>query len=256
MVDGIVNKKDPNPAEYIGEQLSLNDENVQILYQYVTSGIGGKRITKFATEKEVNITSFNNKEKLEYAFQFAEPEDFEFTGEYNDKKQKIYTISDNNVLKCMKLYFGPNVTFEHENQIVYPFNFYINKMNEGTLTYNTERAGYDAVFGSRYDYEAHKSLIEPVYGQLISALVQPNGTVILQERVVYTELRTANGGYTIDIYRDPEKKDKIESKENLTDETLKQVQINVSDYSPTAIIEYTFGHNGQTLYFDSSRIIL
>ena len=79
---------------------------------------------------------------------------------------------------------------------------------------------------------------------------------MLQERVVYTELRTDNGGYAVDIYRDPEKKDKIESKGNLTEETLKQVYIDISDYKTTAIVEYTFGLNGQTLYFDSSRIIL
>ena len=252
----MMKKKTPVAVEDLGEQLSLGDENVKILYQYVTRGVGESRIMKFVTEADVDMNSFSNQEKLEYALQFADADDFSYTGELNEKKQKIYTISNKKIKEYMVLYFGPDVKYTPEAEITYPFLFYINKKNEGTLTYNQSSDGYDAIFASEYDFDQHKNLIEPAYGQLVSALKQPDGSFILQERVVYTELRTENGGYAIDIYKDPGKTEKLDTKTGFNEESLKQFKVNFSDYSSTALVEYTFGLNDRTLYFLRSRIIL
>lgn len=256
VTDSLLKKNDgKQDQEFIGESVPLTDENIQILYQYVTLNYDGTRNTKFATTREVSIDSFSNKEKIEYALSYAQVEDFEFTGEVNTKKQKIYTIPTRTIANYMKLYFGPNVSFEPESQLKFPFTFYINKMNEGTMTYNRERDGYDTVFASRFEFNEKKS-IEPVYGTLISALKRPDGSIVLQERVVYTTLRTDNGGYAIDIYKDPEKTTKLDTKTGLQDSDLGNVLINASSYQNTAIVEYTFGLNGNTLYFQNSKIII
>ncbi|MBR3211067.1 MAG: hypothetical protein IKF71_03925 [Bacilli bacterium] len=252
----MLKEDDPSEENYIGDQLSLDNENVKILYEYVTSGVGGTRITKFATTGEVDLTSFSNKEKVEYALQFAQPEDFVFTGKYTDSKQKIYSFSDSILQKYLKLYFGQNATCNPEPQITFPFFFYINQKNEGKLTYNQESAGYDVIFDSRYDFDSQKNTIEQVYGKLISALRQPTGSVVLQERVVYTELRTDNGSLAVDIYKDPDKTEKLDTITGLTEETLSNFQVDFSKYPSTAIVEYTFGNNGQNLYFSHSRIII
>ncbi len=245
--------KPKTPSTYVGDEISLSDENVQILYQYVTYGAEGVRNTKFVNNREVNINSFNNQEKLYYALMFAQVEDFEFTGELDSNKKKIYNIPDSKILGYMKLFFGPSVTYQPEAKFNYPFTFYINNMNVGTMTHNSERGGYDTIFASNQDIS--KKGIEPVYGQLISALRKPDGKVVLQERVVYTELRTDNGSYAVDVFKDPEKTNKLGSV-GVSEDQLKDTVINLSNYASTAIVEYTFGLNGQQLYFESSRIII
>ena len=248
------NNKPTTPSTYVGDEIPLNDENVQILYQYVTYGAEGTRNTKFVNNREVNLDSFNNQEKLYYALMFAQVEDFEFTGEYDSNKKKIYTIPNHKINEYMRLFFGPNVTYQPESKFSYPFTFFINNMNVGTMTYNNERNGYDTIFASNKDIG--KKGIDSVYGELVSALRKPDGKVVLQERVVYTELRTNNGGYAIDVFKDPEKTNKLGSLDvseaQLTDNNV----INLSNYASTAIVEYTFGLNGQQLFFESSRIIV
>jgi len=257
VVSGLIGKAEP-PAnkEFIGEEIALSDENVKVLYDYVTFGAEGDRNLKFVTEQEVNMASFSEKEKLYYALMFAQVEDFEFTGERNTSKQKIYTIPIKTITNYMKLFFGPSVTYQPEKQMSFPFTFSINRMNVGKMTYNQKRDGYDTVFDSQYDPEQSKSLVPPVYGKLISALRKPDGSIVLQERVVYTALKTENGTYTVEVYKDPAKTNKLETRTNLSESDLSNFSINMDQYSSTAIVEYTFALNGLTCYFNSSRIIM
>ncbi len=256
-VNGLIGKKEPPVnQEFIGEQIALDDENVQILYEYVTVTAEGRRNTKFAENKEVALTNFTEKEKLYYSLQFVRSEDIEFTGEYDHNKRKIYTLPVKKVNEYVKVFFGPNAIYSPESAMTYPFNFSVNKMNVGQMKYNSDRDGYDIVFDSRLIAEEQPKAIESVYGKLISALRQPDGSVVLQERVVYTVLRTENGTYSIDIYKDPEKTIKLDTKTNITDADIPQLNIDPSIYQSTAIVEYTFGLNGSTCYFNSSRIIM
>lgn len=251
----INNKKTEEKDEVIGNQIDLKDENVQILYQYVTYGLNGKRIDKFVNNRSVTLDSFSDEEKISYALQFVQVEDFEFTGEVDSEKRKIYTLANNKIYNYMKLFFGPNVKYQSVPSISYPFTFQINKMNVGTMKYNSERDGYDTVFAS-YKELGRDGSLDPAYGQLISAIKRPDGSIVLQERIVYTELRTDNGGYAVNIYKDPEKTILIDTKTGITDSTLSSISIDVSAYQSTAIVEYVFGVYNMQCYFESSRIIL
>ena len=254
ITDKIINKDKPvSKTEFIGESIPLSDENVQILYDYVTYGTDGRRNTKFVTNRSVDLSSFTLKEKYYYAFQFVQVDDFEFTGEVDEQNNKIYVLSNNIIKKYMRLYFGDKVTFEPEEYMEYPFSFTINKMNVGKMTYNVERNGYDTIFDS---YEDIENKPETVYGQLISALRQPDGFIVLQERVVYTETKNDNAIWTLNVYKDPEHTVLLDAIGNLSESDLIDYKIDFKKYSSTAIVEYTFGWNGQMCYFSNSRIIL
>ena len=147
----IMDKNNPEIRDYIGDPISVEDENVKILYDYVTYGADGMRNTKFVLNRNVDLASFSNKELIYYSLQFAQAEDFEFTGEYDNSRHKIYFISDSKIQQYMRYYFGATVTFTPEASLEYPFTFSINKQNVGTMTHDSTNAGYDTVFTKRID---------------------------------------------------------------------------------------------------------
>ena len=102
------------PPEVIDYSVDLKNENVQILYQYVTYGTKGLRNDKFAKEDKVVLDNFSNEEKFYYALQFDQVDDFEFTGEINAEKNKVYLITDRKIKKYMQLFFGPNVKYKND----------------------------------------------------------------------------------------------------------------------------------------------
>ena len=80
------------PAEVPKDiDVALTDENVQILYDYVTYGVRDTRNDKFIKERNVQLSSFSNQEKFYYALQFAQVEDFEATS-VCDLRQHILWI--------------------------------------------------------------------------------------------------------------------------------------------------------------------
>ena len=80
--NSLMSKEEPEKEETsLGEELSLNDENTQILYHYVTYGAEGKRNPKYVENEEVTLTSFTEEEKL-YNQRHA-------IGQIADQKQKF-----------------------------------------------------------------------------------------------------------------------------------------------------------------------
>lgn len=256
VVYNAMEEKNPEIRDYIGDPISVEDENIKILYDYVTYGADGVRNTKFVMNRSVDLTSFSNKELIYYALQFAQVEDFEFSGEYDNARRKIYFIPDSKIEQYMRYYFGVSVKYTPESSLEYPFTFSINKQNVGTMTYDSNNKGYDTVFKSRIDVAAKAKEVQPVYGKLINALRKTDGSIVLQERVVYTVLRTDNGNYAVNIYKDPEHTQLLDTKSGLSQNNLSTFTVDPTTYPATAIVEYTFGWNGQTCFFQSSRIIL
>ena len=251
----LIGKKAPPVNEtFIGEQIDLQDENVQILYKYVTYGADGKRNLKFVKEPSVTINNFSDEEKLYYALQFAQVEDFEFTGEMTQDKYKIYVLPNTKLDLYMKLFFGPNVSYRPVEKMTYPFTFQINKMNVGTMTYSSTRNGYDTIFAAHQD-NSEASGIDAVYGELASAIRRADGGIVLQEKVVYTDLKTDGTGYAMDVYKDSAKTQLLETITGITEANLTSPQITLSKYPQTTIVEYSFSLNGTTVSFESSRII-
>lgn len=247
-------KKDNTPN--VSTNIDLEDENVKILYDYVTYGVRNKRYEKFIKEQSVKLEDFNNYEKFYYALQFAQAEDFASTGKVNENNQKIYNISTSKIRTYMQRFFGPEVTYSTNSKITYPFSFRINNLNVGTLTYAVESEGFSTVFTSFEDNIVSNNIIEPFYTELSKATKKSDGSIELIEKVLYTELVNKGGNvYDVNIYKDYQHTMLLETKTNLTEEQLKENPIKFEDYGEkVTTINYLFKLSSTNYYFYSSTI--
>ncbi len=234
--------------------LSLTEENVEILYDYVTYGTRNRRNDKFLKESHVTLQTFTNQEKLYYALQFAQVEDFVSTNKLDENNLKIYKISASKINNYMKRFFGGQATYKMDEVITYAFSFRIGGKNVGVLKPSVNGDGYDVVFTElQEDYPPE--LVEPFYGELVAAQKNTDGSYELTEKVVFTEVKKENEIYTVNIYKDYQHTYLIEKKLNQTEETLKQNPIKIANYKDKATtIKYLFKVSGTMLYFDSSTI--
>ncbi len=244
------------PEQPVNTNVALTDDNVEILYDYVTYGVRNTRNDKFVKEQTVNINSFSNQEKFYYALQFAQVEDFVSTGEVNSQKQKIYTIQSSLIKNYMKRFFGSKVTYATNSVITYPFSFRINNQNVGVMTYSTEKDAYETVFTGLEDNIVSEEVVEPYYTKLVKATrIGIDGSLELEEKIIYTETTEENGVYTVKIYKDYQHTMLIETKQNLTKEQLQTNPISIDSYQDKAsTITYVFKLDSTNYYFDSSTI--
>ena len=246
----IFNRK--QPSEVINYSVDLKNENVQILYQYVTYGTKGLRNDKFAKEDKVVLDNFSNEEKFYYALQFAQVDDFEFTGEINAEKNKVYLITDRKIKKYMQLFFGPNVKYKNDLTISYPFSFRINGMNVGNMKYSENRGGFETTFTTFQADIKKEDITNNIEGELVKAYSDAKNKLYLEEKVVYiTQTKNPDNTYKIDIYKDNNKTILVDTK---TVSNLEE-KIDLSKYNNTTTIKYSFGLNGSVYYFESSEIL-
>ena len=240
------------PPEVIDYSVDLKNENVQILYQYVTYGTKGLRNDKFAKEDKVVLDNFSNEEKFYYALQFAQVDDFEFTGEINAEKNKVYLITDRKIKKYMQLFFGPNVKYKNDLTISYPFSFRINGMNVGNMKYSENRGGFETTFTTFQADIKKEDITNNIEGELVKAYSDAKNKLYLEEKVVYiTQTKNPDNTYKIDIYKDNNKTILVDTK---TVSNLEE-KIDLSKYNNTTTIKYSFELNGSVYYFESSEIL-
>ena len=255
ITNALFGKKEVKEEPLSENVLNLNDDNVQILYSYVTYGTRGKRNEKFVKENSVTLESFTNEEKLYYAFQFVQAKDFISTGELDENRKKIYHLSADVVENYLKRFFGNKVTYSLSQPITYPFNFRINGQNIGIMTPTSTTGGYDAIFDGVED-NLETDLVEPFYTELVAAYQEVDGTYRLEEKVVYTKLEKNGDSYNVYLYKDYAKTMLIETMTNQTEEMLKQNPIQLTRYQDKAsTIKYHFGLSNNMLYFESSEIV-
>ncbi len=254
-------KKDKNQTN--GEvSLDINNQSVVNLYNIATYGVLGKRYDKFVKEQRVTMDNFTNYEKYYYAMMFAKKEDFIDTGLKDNENYNIYSISNEKIKNYMKSFFGDKIVYSTAGAIELTFPFTIQNNNIGTLTYDSQTDSFTTVFKKSSDIS--KDLIEPFYGKLSSATSNSDNSVLLQERIIYTELiqnkdSTGNliDSYTLNIYKDYEKTVLITSKNDLSAESLKVNPVKIEDYIDKAgLITYKFNYGTSGYYFVSSSIAL
>lgn len=246
-------KKPPEPEPITRENLNLSEENVKILYNYVTYGTKGERNSKFLVEKNVTIDSFSNQEKYYYALQFVQQGDFENTGRTDTAGNKIYKLYSETIREYMQRFFGGSVSYTNDITMTYAFRFKMDGKNVGEITASADGDGLDVAFNGLEG--ASPNPVKPYYGELVAAYKEPDGTYTLEEKVVYAEAKEEQGVYSIYIYGDPEKFNLIETKLNQTPETLQQNPISISQYLDRATtVTYHFAIFNSMLYFESSKI--
>ena len=70
---------EPQEGPFV-QELQLSDNNVRILYNYVSYSVDGSRNDVFVMNSSVTKENMPSKDKLYYALQFASPEAFVSTG--------------------------------------------------------------------------------------------------------------------------------------------------------------------------------
>jgi len=258
LTNSIFNKKESKPKTPTNttEKLSINSQDVKILYKYVTTGTNDIRVDKFVKNEKVDKDSFTDEEKLYFALQFAEVDDFEDLGEHNEKDVALYNISMSKIKKYMARFFGNNVKMDDYVSIDYLFSFKINDLSYAHLTYSEEHEGYDAAFYKTPEEE--NKLVDEFYTKLVDAYKKPSdGSVYLVEKVIYTDLEENGDKYKLSIYKDFDKNSVIETK-NVSKESLANNPIKIDNYLDNAsTVTYVFKPNQlsqNALYFDSSSI--
>lgn len=236
------------------EPVSLTDSNVQEAYSYVTYGTLGQRFKKFVSEANVSQNSFTNQEKFAYAFMLSSKEDFISTGNKDENGLNIYSISNDKVSSYMQKIFGDDVIYPISEKIDLVLDYTIDDSNMVSLQYDSESASFLGIFNGVKEKEDY--LIEPYIAALAKATKKTDGTLELQERVVYTDLvLNSEDNYTLNIYKDFGKTSLLESKPNMNAASLKETQINITNYYDAAtVIVYQFKKGSNGYYFVSSTI--
>lgn len=251
--NAILGPKKVKETPKIDTQVELNDENVEILYRYVTFRDKEFYTSKFVKEQSVTFDKFSDEEKLLLAFQFAKDSDFSST----DKKD-IYFISDDKVNSYVKRFFGENATYENVEKLTVPLSFSIDKLNMADISYDSEKGGYNVSFTTyKKDYlDIANGSVYEYYRELSSATKKSDGTLILNEKVIYTTVEEENKIYRVNIYKDYSHNNLIETRQNLSLEDLKENPVTIDKYrEKAATISYTFKLNSdRTYYFYSSEI--
>ena len=231
-------------------KLSLTEDNVTILYRYVTYGTFNVRGDKFL-KGNVTLDSFSNQEKFYYALQFLQSDDFVNTNKTNSKGLTIYHISGSTIDNYMKRFFGSDVTYSKNSVITYPFDFKLAGQNIGIFTYLESDDVYEVVFDG---VEEKEYIIDPYYGELVEAYKEPDGSYKLIEKVVFTKVEKQENTYTVSIYGDYNHTVLLDTKTGLNEESVKKA-VDVSTYLDKAqTVTYLFGLDGTMLHFSSSSI--
>ena len=248
--------KPTNTQVITSEKKALNEKNVKILYNYVTyNANGGVRYDIFVKNKKVTIDTFTEEEKYYYALQYAQVEDFEYTGNKDENDNKIYSISERKIKKYMEYFFGKGVKYSTDITIKYPFSFSINDKNVGIITYNKETSSYDTIFQMDNDTK-EEYIVDPYMGKLVEAYKEPDGGYRLVEKVIYVYVKEqSDGKYEVTISKDYEHKSIIESSIDQTEEDLKKIKVDkYIDKAATITYNFKIKEPSNVLYFYSSEI--
>lgn len=245
---------EPQEGTFV-QELQLSDNNVRILYNYVSYSVDGSRNDVFVMNSSVTKENMPSKDKLYYALQFASPEDFVSTGKRDDDNNQIFNISDNKVDAYMKRFFGNNVTYSKVKKMDYTLNFSDEHKYVGTLTYSYDNKGYDTILNKIDEEDDEKVYVQPFYGKLVKASLFEDQTMELQEKVIYTKVLEDDDLYTIKVYGDLHYHNLIETRNNLTESQLKNSVFNMNEYvNEASTVTYTFKTEDEKYYFYSSNL--
>ena len=245
---------EPQEGPYV-QELQLTDNNVRILYNYVSYSADGNRNDVFVMNSSVTKENMPSKDKLYYALQFASPEDFVSTGKKDDDNNQIFNISDNKVDSYMKRFFGNSVTYSKVKKMDYTLNFSEDHKYIGTLTYSYDNKGYDTILNKIDEEDDEEEYVKPFYGKLVKASLFEDQTMELQEKVIYTKVLEDDDLYTIKVYGDLHYHNLIETRNNLTKSQLKNSVFNMNEYmNEASTVTYTFKTENDKYYFYGSNL--
>ena len=248
-------KKQVKPAEppVTTTTLSIDSEIAKGLYAYIYNS-HTKEDDKYIKEKYVTLDSFTNYEKFYYALYFASSNDLvEVPEEENEEKKNLYTIDYATVKGYIASYFGPDVTFSNNSNILYTFPFAKNGYNTGTFYYDTARDIFMVELNQ--NKENTESIVPSFLRGLSTASQSSDGEITLTENIVYLSSEKKDDKYHIQFYQDYDKTVLLEEIDK-TEKELEEEPLDLETYSSVAnSITYTFKQDtAGNIYFYSSKI--
>lgn len=253
---------EPQEGPYV-QELQLTDNNVRILYKYVTSSVDGNRNDVFVMNDSITKENMPNEDKLYYALQFASPEDFVSTGKRDKENNQIFNISDKKIDEYMKRFFGNNITYSKVKKMDYTLSFNEEVKYVASLTYSYENKGYDTILIKYSDEEndndkkdeKEEIKVKPFYTKLVKANLFEDQTIELQEKVIYTKVSKEKDLYTIKVYGDLHYHNLIDTRNNLTESQMQNSIFNLNEYmNEASTVTYTFKTENDKYYFYSSNV--
>ena len=253
---------EPQEGPYV-QELQLTDNNVRILYKYVTSSVDGNRNDVFVMNDSITKENMPNEDKLYYALQFASPEDFVSTGKRDKENNQIFNISDKKIDEYMKRFFGNNITYSKVKKMDYTLSFSEEVKYVASLTYSYENKGYDTILIKYSDEEddndkkdeKEEIKVKPFYTKLVKANLFEDQTIELQEKVIYTKVSKEKDLYTIKVYGDLHYHNLIDTRNNLTESQMQNSIFNLNEYmNEASTVNYTFKTENDKYYFYSSNV--
>lgn len=263
---------EPQEGPFV-QELQLTDNNVRILYNYVTSSVDGNRNDVFVMNDSITKENMPSEDKLYYALQFASPEDFVSTGKRDKENNQIFNISDKKIDEYMKRFFGNNITYSKVKKMDYTLSFSEEAKYVASLTYSYENKGYDTILIKYSDEEDDNDKkdndkkdndkkdeeevikVKPFYSKLVKANLFEDQTIELQEKVIYTKVSKENDLYTIKVYGDLHYHNLIDTRNNLTESQMQNSIFNLNEYmNEASTVTYTFKTENDKYYFYSSNV--
>lgn len=223
---------------------------VNKLYHYVSYGRDLQPMTYFFQNKEITSETFDNLEKVRYAFQMANKK------EVFDLTDKGFKVLGDTYKKWIEEIFGKETTFDNSKTIT----LYTNDLLKNSIVnieYNPTSNQYVVTKEDGFVKE-NKDGIQDYYTKMDTYHIDStNGTIEIVEKAIFVdkEWDVNNKISNIKVYKDIYKKQLIQEIKTPTKETLKSFRI--EDYwEDAASIHYTFklGEDNH-YYFYSSRIV-
>lgn len=238
------------------KELELTNNNVRILYDYVSYSIDGERNDIFVTNEMITKDNIPNKDKLYYALQFANPEDYKSTGKRDKDNNQIFNISDEKIDTYMKRFFGSQITYKKEKEYEYTMDLSEEVKYIASLTYSSENKGYDTTLTKVVqEDEEDKVFVKPFYTKLVKAILHDDQTIELQEKIIYTKVIKTDKLYSIKVYKDYNLQQEVETRNNLTESQMKNSVFNLNEYMDNAsTVTYKFKTEDGKYYFYSSEV--
>lgn len=246
------NKEDEGPFV---QELELTDNNVRILYDYVSYSVDGNRNDVFVINDTITKDNMPNEDKLYFALQFSSPEDFVSTGERDEDNKQIFNISDTKIESYMQRFFGSDINYSKVKKYKYTLNFSEEHKYIANLKYSYDNKGYDTTLEKIEEDEEDKVYVKPFYSKLVKANLFEDQSIELQEKVIYTQVEEKKDLYTIKVYGDNHYHNLIETRNNLTESQMQNSVFNLNEYmNEASTVTYTFKTENNKYYFYSSII--
>ncbi len=234
--------RDTNDTPNLATTLSVDDPEVESLYEMVTYGRDDSTLNKYLKEPFVRAEDFSNYEKFYYSFSGLVNRDLE------EVEDGTYAISESTVDQLMQDYFGDDISYLKRGEIPIVLSSSLDQGNTLLLSYQGEDVGFTTSISTT---EEVQSRVIPVYmSELESATRDGDGVITLTERVIYLTSEQTGNSISYRIYRDYDHTMLLDSRENVSLSDYQNNPISIDDYMNTGnVVTYQFQQNDDGNYY-------